>query len=109
LYLGQTGAILIYPDKSQVTTTGREKTTDYRFGRMFNGTPFCQTCGVLCFQNLYGPPKEVIDRLPEAKQEFVAKQLRIQPLNIRVLDGVEWGLIKVKKEDEGTKGYTLPD
>lgn len=87
--------------------TGRENTTDYRYGQKFSGAPFCKTCGVHCFKNLYGPPQEVVDRLPESKREFVLRQLRIQPVNLRVLEGVEWDKITVKREDEGTKGYIL--
>jgi hypothetical protein len=99
----------VYPDKSQVSIVGRENTTVYRFGRKFNGYPFCKTCGVSCFGNLYGPSQDVVYRLPEAKKEFVRKQLRIQPVNIRTLDGVDWDGITINKSDEGTEGYVLSD
>lgn len=102
-------SIGIYPDRSQVAITGREHTTDYKFGQKYNGNPFCKTCSVLCFGNGYGPPQEVVDRLSDAKKEFVKRQLRIQTVNVRTLEDVEWGKIEVKKEDEGTDGYVLPD
>lgn len=51
----------------------------------------------------------MIDRLPEAKKEFVKQQLEIQPVNLRVLDGVEWSELAVERMDEGTDGYVLED
>lgn len=57
------------------------------------------------FLNVYGPPKEIVDKLPEAKREFVRKNLQIQPVNIRVLEGVEWEDLKIERSDEGTDGY----
>ncbi|TDZ37316.1 hypothetical protein C8035_v006979 [Colletotrichum spinosum] len=103
------GTVGLYPHQSQVTIAGGENTRDYAFGRKFNGAPFCQTCGVHCFGNLYGPPKEIVAKLPEAKQEFVRKQLEVQPLNIRVLDKVDWAEMDIKWSNEGTAGYQLKD
>ena len=91
-----------------MTIVGKEKTTEYQFGQKFNGTPFCPICGVSAFQNLYGPPQELIDRLPEARRAIVAKKLRIQPVNLRCLDGVEWDRISIEKDDCGTEGYEVP-
>ncbi|TKW55792.1 hypothetical protein CTA1_4255 [Colletotrichum tanaceti] len=105
----QNGFIGVYPHRSLVTLAGKDQTQDYKFGRGFNGSPFCRICGVHCFGNLYGPPAEVVGRLPEATQEFVRKQLEIQPINIRVLDGVEWDKIDIKWKNEGTEGYFLDD
>lgn len=102
-------AISIYPDRDQVTFIGKENTTAYAFGRKFNQTPFCKTCGVACYGVPVGPPQEVVDQLPEAKKEFVEKLRRIQPLYVRVMDGVEWDDINVEQSDEGTEGYVLPD
>ncbi|WDK21229.1 glutathione-dependent formaldehyde-activating enzyme [Colletotrichum graminicola] len=103
------GYIGVYPHQSEVRLAGKDQTQDYKFGRRFGGSPFCRICGVHCFGNLYGPPKEVINRLPETKQEFVRRQLEIQPLNIRVLDGVEWDRINIKWSNEGTAGYVLSE
>jgi hypothetical protein len=89
--------------------TGKENTTEYQFGRKFNGSPFCKTCGVHAFQNLYGPPKEVIDSLPEEKKAFVRKKLAIRPLNIRVLDGLDLATVHINRSNEGTEGYSLPE
>lgn len=102
-------AITIYPDRDQVTLVGKENTTTYAFGRKFNEAPFCKTCGVACYGVPIGPPQEFVDKLPEAKKEFVEKQRRIQPLYVRVMDGVEWDDIHVEQSDEGTEGYVLSD
>lgn len=102
-------AISIYPDRDQVTIIGKENATTYAFGRKFNQAPFCKTCGVACYGVPIGPPQEVVDKLPEAKKEFVEKLRRIQPLYVRAIDGVEWDDIHVEQSDEGTEGYALPD
>ncbi|KAL0944722.1 glutathione-dependent formaldehyde-activating gfa [Colletotrichum truncatum] len=103
------GFIGVYPHQSQVTLVGKENTQDYRFGRRFNGSPFCKTCGVHCFSNLYGPPQAIIDRLPDEKKKFVRRQLEIQPVNVGVLEDVEWDKLNLQWANEGTEGYVLQD
>ncbi|KAF9881484.1 glutathione-dependent formaldehyde-activating gfa [Colletotrichum karsti] len=103
------GFVGVYPHKFQVTILGKENTQEYQFGRKFNGSPFCKTCGVHCFGNLYGPPQAIIDRLPEAKKDFVRNQLEIQPLNIRVFDDIEWSELDINWSNEGTEGYVLSE
>jgi len=92
-----------------VSIAGKENTKDYVFGRKFNGIPFCKTCGGHVYGILYGPPQAVVDRLPEAKREFVKKQLEVQPVNLRVMEGVEWSDLVINSTDEGTEGYVLAD
>lgn len=78
---------------------------DYRFGRQFNGFPFCKTCGLHVYQDLYGPPQHIVDSMPEQRKEVVRKMLDIKPLNVRCFDEVDlegWG---VQRSDEGTAGY----
>jgi hypothetical protein len=69
------------------------------------GFPFCSTCGVHVYMVVYGPPQHIVDRLPEDKKEFVRKNLHLQPVNIRVLDGVDLGTSNIKRSDIGTEGY----
>jgi hypothetical protein len=38
---------------------------------------------------------------------MVAKMLDIQPVNVRVLEGVELATLVVVRSDEGTEGYSL--
>ncbi|KAJ0309427.1 hypothetical protein COL5a_001598 [Colletotrichum fioriniae] len=103
------GFIGVYPHQSQVSIVGKDQALDYQFGRKFNGSPFCRTCGVHCFGNLYGPPKELVAKLPEAKQEFVRKQLEVQPLNVRVLEGLEWDSVNIEWSNDGTEGYAVSE
>ncbi|KAJ4387452.1 hypothetical protein N0V93_008044 [Gnomoniopsis smithogilvyi] len=102
-------ATSIYPDKDQVLLCGRDNTTTYAFGRKFNQTPFCKTCGVAIYGVAVGPPQSIVDKLPEEKQKFVEQQRRIQPLYVRAMNGVDWDNIKVQRNDEGTEGYTVLD
>ncbi|KAK1496635.1 glutathione-dependent formaldehyde-activating enzyme [Colletotrichum tamarilloi] len=103
------GFIGVYPHQSEVSIVGKDQALDYQFGRKFNGSPFCRTCGVHCFGNLYGPPKELVAKLPEARQEFVRKQLEIQPLNVRVLEGLEWDSVNIEWSNDGTEGYVVSE
>lgn len=95
----------VYPSKAQVALTGTENVQDYRFGRRFMGHPFCKTCGVHVYMNVYGPPQSVIDRLPEEKKIMVRQNLDMTPVNVRVLDGIQLGGLSVARTDEGTEGY----
>lgn len=103
----QNGWVGVYPHKSQVTLGGTEYATEYRFGRKFNGSPFCKFCSVNVYGNLYGPPPEAVEAMPQKAKDMVEHTLQLQPLNVRVLDGVEWGRIQVNKCDEGTEGYAI--
>lgn len=82
---------------------------DYPYGRGFNGAPFCATCGEFVFGRLYGPPADVVSKLSPERQEFVRKQLRIVPVNLRVLNGIDWSELNIERSDEGTQGYALND
>ncbi|EFX00282.1 glutathione-dependent formaldehyde-activating gfa [Grosmannia clavigera kw1407] len=102
-----------YPSKAQVSLHGTEHTQDYRFGRRFMGHPFCQTCGVHVYMNVYGPPQHVLDRLPEERKALVRRNLDIAPVNIRVLDvhgspsGLDISSLPVQRTDEGQDGYEI--
>ncbi|EPE10835.1 glutathione-dependent formaldehyde-activating enzyme [Ophiostoma piceae UAMH 11346] len=95
----------VYPSKAQVALSGTDNVQDYRFGRRFMGHPFCKTCGVHVYMNVYGPPQQVIDRLPEEKKEMIRKNLDMAPVNVRVLDGIQLDGLTVARTDEGTDGY----
>jgi hypothetical protein len=55
--------------------------------------------------NVYGPPQHVIDRLPRDRQELIRKKLDLAPINVRVLDNIDWVGLKVERTSEGTNGY----
>ena len=107
----QNAYIGIYPTKSQVRIHGSDNTFEYLYGTKFNGAAHCKTCGVLVFNNVYGPPISVFDRLPlERKEQVLAvywKNLAMRPLNVRALDYVDIGSLEVQRTDEGTEGYEL--
>ena len=69
------------------------------------GHPFCRTCGVHVYMNVYGPPQQVVDQLPEEKKAMVRKNLDMAPVNVRVLDGIQLDALPVARTDEGTEGY----
>ena len=92
-----------------MSTTNGENTGTYATGRKWSGNAACKTCGVHLYGNLWGPPKEFLEALSEEKKEFVRGVMDVKPVNIRVLDGVEWDQLKIVRDDCGTEGYTLPD
>jgi hypothetical protein len=56
---------------------------------------------------VFGPPKELVATWPEARQQMVQRKLQVHPLNVRMLDGVEWDKINIQRSDEGTEGYVI--
>jgi hypothetical protein len=84
---------------------GSGEAQDYRYGQRFVGFPFCKVCGVHVYLSVYGPPKTFVDRLSEDKKEFVRRNLDLVPVNIRVLDDVDFRGLKIERLDEGTEGY----
>lgn len=110
----------VYPDRSQLTivtaggaggggTDGGDAAAAsvYKTGPGFSGARFCRRCGVRVWSDLYGPPAELVATWPEARQAVVRRKLRLRPLNVRVLDGVEWDRLNVLRSDEGTEGYVV--
>ncbi|CAK7218107.1 hypothetical protein SCUCBS95973_003377 [Sporothrix curviconia] len=97
------------PRRAHVLVRGAaQHTRDYRFGRRrFMGHPFCTTCGAHVFMNVYGPPQDVVDRLPEDKKALVRQNLDVLPVNVRILDRIQqhWGQLQVAQSDDGTAGY----
>ncbi|PVH87837.1 glutathione-dependent formaldehyde-activating enzyme [Cadophora sp. DSE1049] len=95
----------VYASSSRVKLVGTENVTEYQFGRKLMGHPFCTICGVHVYMNVYGPPRSVIDRLPEERKEIIRKNLDLKPVNVRVLEGVELERLNIERSDEGTDGY----
>jgi len=99
----------IYPTRDQVRIHGREHTREYKYGSGYGGWPFCATCGVNVYANVYGPPQSVLDAVPvERKERAMAvfrRNMSLQPLNVRVLDGVDVTKLNVVRNNVGTDGY----
>jgi hypothetical protein len=109
----QIGYIGVYPTKDQVKIHGREHGFEYLPGRKFSGRVYCKTCGVHIFSNIYGPPISVFDKLPLERKEnalkLYHKNMQLQPLNVRAINGVDLFNLKINRADEGTEGYKLED
>ena len=67
---------------------GEENLTCYRFG--LNENRFCKTCGVHVDLHIRGPPEEELKTWAESRRGFLEMALTHHPVNIRILDDVEW-------------------
>lgn len=54
-----------------------------------------------------GPPKDIFDTLPEERKEALKHFYTLMPVNIRVLNDVEWDSLKVQHPNRGTEGYSV--
>jgi len=99
--------ICVYPSLSQVTIDGQEDTTGYRFGKKFIEHRFCRTCGVPVYMKVIGPEEEPIEAWSEERKALVAKNIDMCPINVRVLNDVEWEDLRIVTLDEGTSGYSV--
>jgi hypothetical protein len=65
------------------------------------------------FTDIYGPPISVFDKLPPERKEAALrvyhKNMQLQPLNVRAMEGVDLSTLDIKRTDDGTKGYELED
>ncbi len=99
----------IYPTKDNVRVYGDEHTYEYVAGKKWGGSPFCATCGVNVYKNIYGPPQSVIDGVPPEKKERFMKvynhNMSLKPLNTRALDNVDFSKLDIKRDNVGTEGY----
>lgn len=94
-----------------MTISGRANTFEYRYGQKFTGLAHCRICGVLVYKTVYGPPITVFDRLPAERRERALsvyfRNMELQPLNVRTLEGVNVDTLVLQRSDEGTEGYEL--
>lgn len=109
----QIAYIGVYPTRDQVRISGRNETFEYRHGRGFGGAAYCKHCGVHIYGNVYGPDPSVFDKLPPERREVVLKiyhkNMSLQPVNVRSIEGVDLSTIHIERSDEGTEGYVLDD
>ncbi|KAK3351074.1 hypothetical protein B0H65DRAFT_420756 [Neurospora tetraspora] len=112
----------IYPSKDHVfiPEEAYNETFEYLYNQRANGLRHCSTCGVMVFMMVYGPPdlaeklKQLEERNPErykVAKKMVEANLKLQPLNVRTLERVDWYEIRqrVERTDTGTEGYVLAD
>lgn len=67
---------------------------------------FCATCGVpVCITTDVELPKEMLDSFPEELRDRIQKL----PLNLHLIEGLEFGKMDILKETEGQEGYEIPE
>ncbi|KAH8897493.1 glutathione-dependent formaldehyde-activating enzyme [Thozetella sp. PMI_491] len=105
--------ILTYPTRDKVRIHGKEHTAEYMKAPSWDSKAFCRTCGVSMFANIYGPPEgeSFFNKVPEERREHVLgvyrKNMSMQPLQVRALDGIDIDSLQVTKKNTGTEGYEL--
>ncbi|KFY14824.1 hypothetical protein V492_02390 [Pseudogymnoascus sp. VKM F-4246] len=88
------GTIFIYPLRSQVSISDPSNSLKaYMMGRKFQQHKFCSACGVSVHIGKEKLPEEAA-KWPDTTQSI---WLEILPLNLRILDGVNWDQIVVKR------------
>ena len=84
----QHGRILCYPQLQQVQVFGKENISSYQYG--YNRNRFCKTCGVPVDIEILVRPAELTQTWTPETLEFFEKATRMHPVNVRILNGVEW-------------------
>jgi hypothetical protein len=94
LILLQNGTIFFYPLRPQVSISDPTNSlTAYMMGRKFQQHKFCSICGVSVHIGKEGLPEEAAN-WPDTIQSIWPE---IVPVNLRILDGVNWDQIVVKR------------
>ncbi|KAK3501453.1 hypothetical protein B0T13DRAFT_446581 [Neurospora crassa] len=112
----------MYPMKDYVVFSDEAytETFEYLYNQRAHGLRHCVTCGVMVFMTVYGPP-DLAERLKhleeqdperyEAAKKIIEGKLKVQPVNLRTLERVDWYEIRqrIERTDTGTEGYVLAD
>ena len=86
--LHKMGRILCYPNRPQVQVFGTENLLEYQ--HCYNLNRSCKTCGVAVDILLKVPPEDSLEGTPEEKTKTLEYIKNVHPVNIRILEGVEW-------------------
>ncbi|KAK3292201.1 Mss4-like protein [Chaetomium fimeti] len=98
------GYVWIYPSSSQLAIQGRDNLFYYKFGNHIWRKLFCKTCGVHIASEVNpDQTEEEIAALPEMYQQFRATHFNTQPLNLRVVNGLDVKSLKVIRGDGWSK------
>ncbi|KAK8080909.1 hypothetical protein PG997_008727 [Apiospora hydei] len=108
----RTGYIGVYPTKDEVSIPASSWENTFAYGGKYGGgSRHCKTCGVLVFDEVVGPPISVFDSVPLERRERLLevyhRNMSLQPLNIRCVEGLDLGPLEIQRSDKGTEGYTL--
>lgn len=66
---------------------------------------FCNICGTGTHSRVLGPPKHIQDNWSSEIRAENAKNFDVLPVNLRILEGVEWDELKVKRDDKADGDY----
>jgi hypothetical protein len=67
----------------------------YQHGRKFLEHVFCDVCAVPLFTRVLGPPVEELTS--DTARAQAAEMVKMMPVNLHALDGVEWDELKITK------------
>ena len=97
----QNAYVLFYPNISKLGISEAKPgvMSTYQFARKFLEHKFCSVCGVSTHIKTIGPPKEIVDKMSEVALEHRRKMLEISPVNLRVLNDVEWNELKISDSE----------
>ncbi|KAI1651608.1 Mss4-like protein [Daldinia loculata] len=93
----------IYPNKPQVTIVGATGMGYYSFGGGVWRKSFCRTCGVPVHNRIEDYTPAQIEELPVEQQQWARDHLDWSPVNLRVMDGIDLGELKIKRIDGSTR------
>jgi hypothetical protein len=92
---------------SQVSIFGVENTTSYEFGTEFQEHHFCNTCGVSIYIRVKEENDDGFETWPQERKQKVRENRGKVPINIRILNDVEWEELKIERIDDGQEGYVV--
>lgn len=106
----QHASLWVYPKREQVVIHGAEADIGrYSFGNRILAKPFCRTCGV----SLTNPVNEALTQAdkdaliagsdePDKIRGWLTNHALINPVNVRVLHGLDLARVKVKTLEGAT-------
>lgn len=93
----------IYPLTEHVVLAGNpEDIGAYSYARHFMDKTFCKKCGVPLTNRGKAVSDEDMQKLPAKERAWAPKALEFHPVNIRTLDGVDFGKLTMSRA-EGAK------
>jgi hypothetical protein len=72
----------------------------YQFASKRVEHKFCSICGVTTHIVPVRPPKDVLDDMSDIEREITSKLLQVMPINIRVLNNVNWQDVKTNNSND---------
>jgi hypothetical protein len=96
----QGGFVWLYPQSQELTIQGRDNVSLYKFGNKTWRKLFCKTCGVNVGSEVNPDlTEDEVAALPEVYRQFRSKHINTQPLNLRVVNGLDVKTLKPGRGD----------